>query len=165
MERTGNKNLKQTEEEIRDQIKALSKKADELSGQQLNLLSNIEIGDEDIDSAFDLSKLDQSANPTESHRLYYGMMGMLKNNLPKGLENKKLRQFIYDEKNLFLNRGEQIKEDGRRGSDGRMTYIHDFLTDAYAAVSSWVLNGANSYDIYLAFRKMNEEKGYHNNNN
>lgn len=162
MERTGNKNLKQTEEEIKEQIKALSKRANELSGQQLNLLSNIEIGDEDIDSAFDLSELDQSANPTESHRLYYGMMGMLKNNLPRGLENKKLRQFIYDEKNLFLNRGEHLKEDGRRGSDGRMTYIYDFLTEGFAVVSKWVLDGANPYDIYLKFREMNEERGYHN---
>lgn len=161
MQEKDEKKIGKTEEEIRAEIKKLADEANATSSLQLNLLSDINITDEDLDEAFESQILASSANPEESHRLYYGIRNMLMNNLPKGKENKKFRQFVYDEKNLFLNRGEAIKANGLRGSDGRMTYINDFLTEAFSVVSMWVVDGANYYDIFLKFREMNIERGFY----
>lgn len=147
--------------EILDEIKKLAERAKETSSHQLGLIPNEDLGDEDIDTGFDIAVLKDTANPDESYRLYYGMRRLLMDNLPKGKKNKKLRQYVYDEKNLFLNRGAAIKEDGTRGSDGRMTYINPFLSEAFGLVANWIQSGANAFDIYMAFYNVNEERGYH----
>ncbi|RZK28079.1 MAG: hypothetical protein EOO61_22555, partial [Hymenobacter sp.] len=110
-----------TKEEIIAEIKQLSERAQETGSQQLDLIP-AELGDEDIDLGFDTALLQDTANPEESYRLYYGIRRLLMDNLPPGKPNKKLRQAVYNEKNLFLNRGEDIKPNGVRGSDGRQTY-------------------------------------------
>lgn len=143
------------------QIKMLSEKAQESIDQQLDLFSLGELGDEDIDFGFNPSQLKDTANPAESHRLYYGMMRLLKDNLPKGPENKKLRNFIYVEKSLFLNRGIAENENGIKGSDERMTYLTPFLAQAFNIIVDWVKTGANPYDAYVAFWDANEENGFH----
>ncbi|MEP6673937.1 MAG: hypothetical protein ABJA78_02235 [Ferruginibacter sp.] len=148
-------------EEILDEIKKLTERAKQHTSQQIDLDLGGDLGDEDIDFGFDSSKLKDTANPEESYRLYYGIRRLLMDNLPGGKSNKKLRQLIYDEKNLFLNRGFEIKEDGIRGQDGRMTYIGPFLIDAFNAVVEWIKTGANPYDVFQTFYDMNEIKGYH----
>jgi len=53
-------------------------------------------------------------------------MMALRNNLPQGKKNEKLRRYVYDEKSLFLNRGKEKDDRGIRGSDERQTYIPNF---------------------------------------
>lgn len=150
-----------SKDEILNEIKQLSDRANETSSHQLGLIPNEDLGDEDTDTGFDMSKLKDTANPDESYRLYYGMRRLLMDNLPKGKKNKKLRQYVYDEKNLLLNRGIALKEDGTRGSDGRMTYINPFLSQAFGMVANWIQAGANPFDLYMAFYNANEERGFH----
>jgi hypothetical protein len=162
---TESKNQKElSNEEIMQDIKRLADKADEVSNQQLDLFLG-DIGDEDIDNGFNVGALLDAADPTTSHKIYYAIRRLLIEYLPKGKENKSLRQKIYDEKNLFLNRGIDKRPDGIRGSDGRMTYIDPFLKETLKIVADWIATGANSFDIWKAFWDLNEEKGYHSNMN
>lgn len=155
------KDEKMSEEDIRNEIRALAKRADESSNHQMDLFTNQKLGDEDIDIGFGSQILMDTPNPEESYKLYYGIRRLLIDFLPKGETNKDLRQKIYDEKNLFLNRGKDKNINGIRGSDGRMTYIPKFLNDAYMAVEEWVRTGANPYDIWQKFRDLNENRGFH----
>jgi len=81
--------------------------------------------------------------------------------LKERIRKKKLRDYIYYEKSLFLNRGQDKDEYGIRGSDERMTYIDNFLQVALEKVYEWVRTGANPFDLYMSFYSLNEEKGYH----
>lgn len=99
-------------------------------------------------------------NPDESYRLYYSIRRLLMEYLPKGKENKKARDLIYDQKNLFLNRGKAKGSDGLRGSDGRQAYISSDLTVALEIVKNWIKSGANTFDIYKSFNDKNKELGY-----
>ena len=150
-----------TEKQIMDEIKALSEKASETSSKQLDLISGVDLGDEDIDTGFDATRLQGTANPDESWRLYYTMRRTMIDNLPKGKRNLKLRKYIYNEKSLFLNRGNDVDENGIKHSDERMTYIDNYLITALDIVIQWVKMGANPFDLYMAFYNLNEEKGYH----
>lgn len=152
-----------SQEEILEEIRLLSKRADEGAGQPISLFeAGTDLGDEDIDLVFDASIItNDTANPDKSHRLYYSIKRLLETNLPKGQQNKQLRQLILDEKNLFLNRGIQKDKNGIRGSDGRMTYIPNFLEEAFNIVARWISSGGSSFDLYLAFWNINEERGYH----
>ena len=155
-----NKSKKFSDEEIFDEIKRLSEKAKENSSHQLDLISNLDLGDEDIDTGFE-KRLAGTADPDTSHRLYYTMRRTLIDNLPKGKKNERLRRYVYDEKSLFLNRGIDKNEIGYKGSDERMAYIDNFLQIAFGIVNNWVVTGANPFDLYKAFWDINEEKGFH----
>jgi hypothetical protein len=152
------KKSSKSHEEILAEIHELSKRADETSSKQLDL----PIGDEDIDPVISSNLFKDTADPEKSHRLYYGIQRLLRDYLPKGDENRRLREYVYKEKNLFLNRGIEINEQtGRRGSDSRMAYIPNFLEVAFNEVGKWISAGSNSFDIYKAFWDLNEERGYH----
>lgn len=153
-----------SQEEILQEIKQLSEKARKEAGSQRDLFFQKEVGDEDIDTGYDYGKLNDTADPDRSHKIYYAMRRLMIENLPKGQSNEKLRKFIYEEKNLFLNRGQAVNKDGIRNSDGRMAYIPSFLTPAFSAVVEWVISGANPFDLYSSFRKLNIERGYHKDN-
>jgi len=149
-----------SEQEILEEIKRLSESAKEISGKQSSLFEGVNLGDEDLDTGFDLATLNDTANPDESHRLYYTMMMALRNNLPQGKKNEKLRRYVYDEKSLFLNRGKDKDDKGIRGSDERQAYISNFLKVAFDIVYKWVSHGADPFDIFMEFRKLNEKMGY-----
>ena len=151
---------RKSQEDIYDEIKKLSEKANELSdGKQTNIFPNIDLGEEDI--TFDTSFINDMADPEKSHKLYYEMIRLMKEYLPKGPENLKLRRHIYDEKLLFLNRGKDIdKNTGIRGSDSRMTYISNFLQVAFDTTIAWVKSGSNPIDLFNAFRDLNESRDY-----
>jgi len=150
-----------TDEEILAEIKRLSEQAQLNSSHQLDLLAGVDLGDEDVDNNFSDSVLQGTADPDRAHRLYYTMRRMMIDNLPKGRKNLKLRRYVYDEKSIFLNRGKDKDENGIRGSDERMTYIDNFLQVGFNIVVNWVKEGANPFDLYMAFWNLNEGKGYH----
>lgn len=146
-----------TREEIFEEIKQLSEKANQADGLQIPLLPDLPkqgLG------GFDLSFLNDTADPEKSHRLYYGMRRLMMDNLPKGKDNKKLRQFVYDEKNLFLNRGKELDKDGIRGSDGRMTFA-TFLEIAFQISAEWIKQEANPIVLWQMFYDENEKFGFH----
>ncbi len=155
---------KKTDQEKLDEIRMLSEKANELSEvEQLGIFPDLDLTEEDV--TFDSSILDDTANPEKSYKLYYSIRRMMMDNLPRGEENKKLRKYIYDEKNLFLNAGKDIdKKTGLRGSDGRMTYISNFLESAFDITANWVKVGGSPYDLFESFRKINIERGYRTEN-
>lgn len=148
-----------SKEEIFKEIKKLSKRADETTNHQMDLFKNQKFEDDDIDVGFDSKIFKDTADPDKSYKLYYGTRRLLIDYLPQGKKNKKLRKRIYAEKNLFLNRGKE------KHSDGRMTYISNFLDIAFNTVAKWVETGANSFDIYMKFWELNEERGYHKEEN
>jgi hypothetical protein len=146
---------RKSQEDIFDEIKKLSEKANELS--------DIDLGEEDI--TFDTSLINDMADPEKSHKLTYIMRRLMMDNLPKGPENLKLRRYIYDEKLLFLNRGKHIdKNTGVRGSDSRMTYIPNFLQVAFDTTIAWVKSGGTPIDLFTAFWDLNESRNYHQEN-
>lgn len=156
---------KLTDEQIMDEIRSMSEAAQQTSSHQLDLVSNVELGDDNIDLGFDRARLAGTADPDKSHRLYYTMRRVMVDNLPKGDANLKLRKHIYNEKSLFLNRGKDVDEKGIKHSDERQSYIDNYLQTAFDITMDWVKSGSNPFDLYMAFYRINEEKGYHNNSN
>ena len=156
---TNNEN-KGTQDQRIEEMKKLVEESKHVSeGKQLPLLFPEELGGEDI--GFDANLLQDTADPEKSYRLYYAIQRILKDNLPSGRKNKKLRQFVYDEKNLFLNQGKGLDERGIRGSDGRMTFISTFLEPAFNTVGDWVKSGGSAFDLFMAFYGLNEDHGFH----
>ncbi len=139
------------------EIKRMSDEAEKIRPNQIELFK--EIGQED--PSFDASMFGDAANPSTSHKLYYGMMRLMKDNLPSGPENEPLRRYVYDEKNLFITRGKHLNTEGFRGADGRMAYIVE-LQKAFDITADWLRKGGQAFDLYLAFHQMNKELGYHN---
>lgn len=96
-------------------------------------------------------------DPDEKHAAYYhGLQKLLMDYLPK---DTKVRRMIYDEKNIFINRGRAIGPDGRRGSDGRMASI-ELMEEAIEIVAAWLRGGATALELYMAFYEANERRGY-----
>ena len=150
---------KKSREAILAEIRGLSDKADKAAqSKQSELFDDLRL-DEEVDG-LTTTFLKDVADPDASHRLYFGMRNMMVRNLPKGPENKPLRQHIYDEVNLYLNRGKQKDARGIRGSSGQMTYIPTFLEPAFDLVLRWVGAGANPFELYSAFEAKNTEMGY-----
>ena len=149
-----------SEADIDAELRRLQQRADEnrKAGKQLGLgLPDEEAAGEDL-AGEDL--LRDLQNPEEAHSLYYAIRRELMNGLPAGGENKELRQFVYDEKNLYLNRGKEIDPDtGIRGSDGRQAYLQH-LQNALIAVRRWSAQGGNAFDAFMMFRDMNKQAGF-----
>jgi hypothetical protein len=100
----------------------LLRKANESKGKQLRV--DLEKGD--LTEVNELKQITEKSfdNPEEKYNIYYkGLRNLLMKYLPKGKENEEARQLIYDEKNIFLNRGKKKSDnEGIRGGDSRMTY-------------------------------------------
>lgn len=157
---TNRKSTRQSQDDIRNEINRMSKESDKKrAGKQSKLFEDEDLGDEDI--GFDQDLLEDVANPDLSYDLYYGIWKFMKDNLPKGKENEQGRRYIYDEVNLFLNRGKHLNAKGKRGSDSRMAYINPQLQPAFATVVDWLRHGAIPFQLYEAFRRKNEELGYY----
>lgn len=162
-----NKDSKNSKKDNRDrqrileEVKRLSQKSQETAeGKQSKLFEGENLGE---DSEFDTSILNDTVNPQLSHQLYYGIQGLLIDNLPSGKANERLRRYVFDEKNLFINQGKGLDEKGVRGSDGRMAPPETILREAFNMVFEWVASGANPFDIFYTFRQKNEELGYYKN--
>ena len=159
-EKPNRKSTRQSQEDIRDEINRMSRDSDKKgAGKQGKLFEDEDLGEEDI--GFEQDLLEDIANPDLSYNLYYGIWKFMKDNLPKGKENEQGRRYIYDELNLFLNRGKHLDAKKRRGSDSRMAYISPHLQPAFATVIDWLRHGAIPFQLYEALRRKNEELGYH----
>jgi hypothetical protein len=151
------KKIKKTSEEIRNEIKELAKKADEQSFSQLSILPK----ESESDAILDFGKLNLNiADPEKSYRLYYTVEGLLKKHLPKGPDNKALRDFVREEKNIFLNFGKKKDSRGLRHGDSRQTYIDPFLEESLQVVINWVRTGSHPLDLFDAFRAANIKYGF-----
>lgn len=159
MAKEENKSRDERMEEIKKLIDQAKNSNDSKQG---SLFPDEELGSEDV--GFDSNLLSDTADPEKSHRLYYSMRKILADNLPSGKANKKLRQMIYDEKNVFLNRGKALDSSGKRGSDGRMTFVSTFMEPAFNSVAEWVKSGGSPFDAYMAFYNLNETFGFHKTN-
>jgi hypothetical protein len=153
-----NRNNNKDKTDHLEEMKKLIEQSKRLNTIQPLLFPLEELGDEDI--SFDASIFNDVADPDKSHRLYFTMQRILIDNLPKGKENKALRQQIYDQKNLFLNRGKNVDKNGIRHSSGQMTYISTFLEPAFNATTDWVKSGGGPLDIFMAFYDLNKVNGF-----
>jgi len=95
-------------------------------------------------------------NPDEKFDLFYnGIQSVINKNIPVGI----VRDFINDEKLIFLNMGKARNKKGIRGSDCRMQRNATVLEVA-KIVSKWALESLDPSDLYLTFYNLNEEHGY-----
>lgn len=102
-----------------------------------------------------------SETPEEKYDIYYrGIRRLLMKYLPKGPEHKHDRQLIYDEKNIFLNRGKRKSDNnGIRKSDGRMIY-QPVMNEMLDIILEWASESQNPFDIYQKLYNLNEKHGY-----
>ncbi len=151
------KETKKTEKEekaYREKLEILEK-AKESKGKQLA----IGFEDGELVELDELKKLlsKQVEDPQEKHTLYYnGIRKVLMKYLPI---DKNIRRIIYDEKDIFLNRGKAKDKRGIRGSDGRMTYNED-MTRMVELVAEWVMTSQDPVDLYKAIYELNESLGF-----
>lgn len=137
----------------------LLQKAHERKGRQLRI--DAESGD--LTEVNEIREIlgRKADDPEEKYNLYYnGIQKLLIKYLPAGDEFKAARQLIYDEKNVFLNRGKKKSDNnGIRKSDGRMTY-QEYMGEILDIVAKWVSESQNPVDIYNMFYELNEKHGY-----
>lgn len=101
-------------------------------------------------------------NPEEKYNIYYNGIGkILKRYLPKGKEFKEQRDLIYDEKNIFLNRGKKKSDskNGVRHSDGRMTY-QPVMGEILDIISLWASTSQNPFDLFTDLYNLNDKYNY-----
>jgi len=145
-----------SEEDV-ESIESL-RKANESKGKQLRV--DLEKGD--LTEVNELKQITEKSfdNPEEKYNIYYkGLRNLLMKYLPKGKENEEARQLIYDEKNIFLNRGKKKSDnEGIRGSDSRMTY-QEKMNEMLEVTTQWVSESQNSVDLYNMIYDLNERHG------
>lgn len=137
----------------------LLQKSNEKIGKQLTI--NTDTGNlEEIDE-LRLLVGKEFENPEEKYNLYYsGIRRLLIDYLPKGKENKQLRDIIYDEKNVFLNLGKKKSDNnGIRKSDGRMTF-QPVMNEILDIIIKWIGESQNPFDLYKDFYNLNERHEY-----
>ncbi len=155
------KELKEQENEL-DEAQELERlellnQSKKVKGEQLTLDNQGRFKSEKEIKEYAVGRID---DPERKHELYYkGIQKLLRENLPDGKSNKKLRRVIYDEKNLLINRGKRKNKKGIRGSDGRMAYKGDLET-ALNIISKWVWERGTPVDLYKKFFDKNVSLGY-----
>lgn len=139
-----------------EKLKILSK-ANETKGEQLSIAPDGEIASKKEIKNFALGNIE---NPERKYEVYYkGINKLLRKHLPKGKENKKARDYIYEEKNVYLTRGKRKNQFGIRGADGRMGYSTDG-EEVLKIVIDWVFSQDTPVNLYTKMRDINIKKGY-----
>jgi hypothetical protein len=104
--------------------------------------------------------LEQIDNPKEKYELYYNVVNrLLKKHLPKGKLFEKERNFIYEEKNVFLTRGHRKNDKGIRGADGRMAFTDD-INELVNVITDWITSKGGMFELYTKLSELNKSKGY-----
>lgn len=102
----------------------------------------------------------QIDDPEAKYQLYYHVINkLLQKHLPKGKKFAKIRHLIYEEKNAFLTRGHRKDEKGRRGADGRMSYISD-IESFITILTEWITSQGTTFELYTKLLDLNVSKGY-----
>ncbi len=136
---------------------SILQKSEEIKGEQLSINIDLDVVIENQAEKLLSKKID---DPIQKFQLYYhGLTKLLRDNLPKGKEFKKVRDIIYDEKNILINRGAKKNEKGIRGSDGRMAYIED-IEEAIKIIADWTSRKGSPAELFMAFWDKNAELGY-----
>lgn len=139
-----------------EEIRRMCEEADKNNERQLDFLNELPTFDDE-----ELKELlGNIQNPSESYRLFYSIRRILMDYLPKGKENEALRNMVYEQKNIFLTQGKHKDLRGIRGGDGRMALIDSELAVALDKVKKWAVSGAQTFDIFIAFRELNIQRGY-----
>jgi hypothetical protein len=137
----------------------LLRKAKEVTGRQLTV-SGTDGSLQEIDELKTLINK-KMEDPEEKYELYYnGVQTLLKRHLPKGKSFKQGRDYIYDEKNIFLTRG-KAKDvvTGKRGADSRMTY-NKMLKELVEVIAVWIMEGANPANLYQSLYELNDKYNF-----
>lgn len=96
-------------------------------------------------------------NQKESYDLNYAIRRLLMQGLPRGEENKDLRQMVYDEKNLLLRDGvDRPAGGGTIGADSRQAKP-SLARAAYVKTQAWADRGGSAYDIFLEYYDFNKQ--------
>ena len=102
----------------------------------------------------------QIDDPEAKYQLYYHVINkLLQKHLPTGKEFAKIRDLIYEEKNTFLTRGHRKDKKGRRGADGRMSYISD-IESFITILTEWITSRGTTFELYTKLLDLNVSKGY-----
>lgn len=162
MEQKGMNPNQKKDQEIFDQeaeSMELLQRSKEKQGKQLRI--DIDTGSmQEIDELKQMIAL-KAGDPEEKYNIYYtGIQNLLIKHLPSGTENEDLRRLIYDEKNVFLNRGRKKSDNGGvRKSDGRMTY-QEHMAEMLDVVTDWVSKSQAPIDLYFMLYDLNEKYNY-----
>lgn len=159
-------NRKLTQEELEKKIKEreielekekILMQADEIKEETFNFTIDGQIIVKNEIAEMLLEEID---NPDEKYNLYYKVVNpLLRRYLPKGEQNKKARDLIYEEKNTFLTQGHRKDEKGIRGADGRMAYSSD-ITELINIITEWISAKGGMFQLYTKIRDLNISKGY-----
>lgn len=156
-----------TSQEELEKLAKLKRLADEAdanaTGRQLGLGLPDEIsglGSLEDEDPFAPGLAGNQENPPESYDLYYAIRRLLMNGLPTGANNQKLRQEIYDEKNLYLRGGIARPVDGAPvGADSRQAILIR-KRKTFAATQAWAEREGSSWDIFWEFYTLNKTEGF-----
>jgi hypothetical protein len=146
------------EEEILMEKLEILQKSREVGGKQLTFdMDSMEF--KEIDEVKEL--LQKSIEtPEERYSMFYnGIQNVLIKYLPKHKGFQPYRQIIYDEKNIFLNRGKMKDATGKRGTDSRMAYNEDY-SEIVLLVSNWAMTTQDPIDLYRQLWDLNEKYNY-----
>jgi len=145
--------MKKKQKENFEEIKKLAEEADKNKGFELGFEDDL------VEDISQIDFIDDKQNPKESYRLYYTIESILRDHLPKGDQYISLREFVREEKIIFLS-GKKKDQRGIRGADSRQSYIASHLKVALKTLFEWINEGGNSFDLFLKFRNLNIEYGY-----
>lgn len=139
------------------EIQSIIEAADRIKDEQLTIS---ELGELTSEKEIRDYALGSAENPEKKYTIYYqGINKLLKRALLPGKESKKIRDLIYEEKNIYLTRGKFKNELGIRGGDGRMGYLKD-SQDVFKAMVKCVRSNSSMVEIYQLLVDMNIKKGY-----
>lgn len=154
-----NKNDLQKEKQLaqeQEKLRILAR-TDATKGEQLTISATGEITQENELKKFALGNIE---DPEKKYDIYYkGIQKLLKKHLPKGTQNKTARNYIYEEKNVYLTRGKRINKAGIRGADGRMSYISD-ADEILQVIINWIVTNGSMVQLFNTLRDLNVSKGY-----
>jgi len=156
-EQNNKKEGDQSEQDFLNALKAMSEESEaNATGKQLGF----DLPEYEDDEEFKPDFTGDIQNPKEQYDLYYTIRRLLMANLPKGAKNQKLRQTVYDEKNLYLRNGVERPLDGSTvGADSRQAYL-EFLRIAYSETQAWASRGGAPYDIFIEYYNLNKKMGF-----
>src|SRR5258706_770668 len=133
-------------------------KSKEIKGRQLTV-SGLDGTLKELDELRDLiqNKMD---DPQQKWDLYYnGIRNILVKYLPGGTDFKEQRQWIYDEKNIFLTRGHPKYNTCRRGADSRMGY-NPAMKEIVEIIAAWIMGSRDMISLYDSIYRLNDKFNY-----